>query len=458
MWTGFLRDSEATHIYGGTFTPAGELIANFFPMTNMSEAAGFGGIRRYQRGANRYEPIIGITRRANDYVHRENPTSYGIENGNYAGEPAVLPDGRILISWALDFNQDYGLYVINPDGTGRTLVYDNAGTTELQAQVIRPRPVPPIIPDQITQVPSLLPPPAEGPYDQDGTFVFDALNVYFNAPVDVPIINAPAVGSASQIRYFIDQQRTSYGSFPNLDWPILLAELTVNSDGSTRNPNAPANVPLFEQLRSPSETVPTTTGPKGIDGAAHVAGMNFGRPGEVSRCVGCHAGHSMIPVPENDADAQWTNLAPGALATVSSSRDANTIRGLTDRQVMNGEVYQYWSSTPGQPQNQWVKLTFPVPVTIRTVRLYNPRTNEAENSTIQVTATTVRLYSDAAGTNQVASQTTGSLSVAGTDIQFNEVRARVILVEINGVTGTIFGRAAASLGEIEVIARGEAGQ
>ena len=455
QWGGVAHKLDANHMYGGAFTPNGVLIANYFPMENMTEAAGFGGLRRFQRGPGNYAPVIGITSLTLDYVHPSNPTSYGIFNGSYAAEPAVLPDGRIIISWAKDVSQDYGLYVINADGSGLTKLYDNPGTTELRAKPVESRPLPPVISDKITEVPSLLPPIANGPYDQDGTFVFDALNVYFNGPVDGVDVSAPAVGSADHIRFFLDQQRTSPGSFPNLDWPILLKEDLVNPDGSVREPGAPANLPLFEQIRSKDNTVPFTPGFP--DGAAHVAGMNFGRPGDVVRCVGCHAGHSMIQVPANDADAQWTNLAPGAQVTVSSSRDPNQNGGLIDRRVMHGEIWRYWTSASGQTQNQWVQLTFPVPVTVRTVRLYNPRSGDEANSSVQVLGTTVRLYSDAAATVQVANQTSGQLSVQGTSVPFNDIKARVVRVEINNVTGTFYGAQVASLAEVEVIARGEAG-
>ena len=185
-------------------------------MTNGTEAAGFGGIRLYKRGANGYTPIIGITTRDEDVQQfvRTNPNSYGVYVGNYATDPEVLPDGGLIISWAKDVAQDYGLYTINADGSGLTLLYDNPGTTELRAHLLRPRPVPPIIPDKVTKVASLLPPSAQGPYDIDGTFTFDALNVYFNAPVDTNIINAIPVGSANTIRFFIDHQRSQQrGSF-----------------------------------------------------------------------------------------------------------------------------------------------------------------------------------------------------------------------------------------------------
>ncbi|MCG8350576.1 MAG: hypothetical protein MI924_22640 [Chloroflexales bacterium] len=457
MWGGKFRDEASNHIYGGAFTPEGDLLANFFPMYNMTEAAGFGGIHRYARGPGSSTPVIGITYLLTldlDHVNASNPTSYGIYNGNYAAEPDVLPDGRLVISWAEGIDQDYGLYVINADGGGLTELYDNPGTTELRARVVRQRPLPPIIPDTITQVASLLPPTANGPFNQDGTFTFNALNVYANAPVDSDIVNAPAVGSAERIRFFIDHQRTSPGSFPALDWPILLDELRVNPDGSVRNDNAPANVPLFEQLRGADNTVPETSGPRGNDGAAHVAGHNFGRPGQMASCVGCHAGHSMMEVPNDPEEAKWSNLAPGAAVEVSSSRDPNYNRGVIDRRVMKGEIWRYWTSAQDRATNQWVELTFPVPVTIRTVRLYNPREGDEANSSIQVNGTTVILYGDAAGASEVARQTTGPLSVYGTDANFPAVTARVVRIQIDDVSGTFYGMRVASLAEVEVIARG----
>ncbi len=453
MWSGFMRDEMSNHAYGGGFSPEGDFYANFFPMTNMTEAGGFGGIRRYRRGPGQYTPVAGIATPSRDYVNPSDPISFGIFQGSYAAEPEVLPDGRLLISWAADIGQDYGLYVIHSDGTGKTLLYDNPKTTELRARLIRRRPTPPIITDTVTQVASLLPPPAEGPYSQDGTFTFDALNVYFNAPVDSDIVSAIPVGSAARIRFFIDHQRTSPGSFPNLDWPIAINELAVAPDGSVKEPAAPANVPLFEQIRSADNTVPSTGGPN-RNGAAHVAGMNFGPTGAVARCVGCHAGHTQIPVPLNREEAQWTNLAPGAHVTVSSSRDSRCHSGLIDRQVMKGKIRSYWTSTPGQASNQWVKLTFPVPVTVRTVRLYNPRQGEEVSCSVSVNEARVRLFSDASGNSEVAARASGRLSATGTDVHFNDTVAQVVQVDITDVTGTLEGFAVASLAEVEVIASG----
>ena len=465
MWTGLFRSGAATHIYGGGFTPEGDFIANLFPMANMTEAAGFGGLRYYQRGPFQYQGIIGVVDLTTDYVNPSNPTSFGILNGTYAAEPDVLPDGRIVFSWAPDIYQDYGLYVIHPDGSNQHLLYNEPGTTQLRARIIRQRPLPPILSDTVNHTANPLPPTAEGPYDIDGTFVFHALNVYFNAPVDFGIVSAPPVGSADRLRFFVDHQRTSTGSFGTLDWPVLLDEIPINPDGSVINPNTPANVPLFEQIRSADGTVPVTMGPHGqlgqgamrVDGAAHVTGMNYNPPNEVVRCVGCHTGHTMIPVPENDEDALWTNLATGAEVAVSSAYNPDRLIGVIDRRVMTGNIQHHWSSANGQREGQWVELTFPVPVTVRTVRLYNPRQEGNTNTNLVVHNGTVRLYSDAAGNNEVASQTFGQLSTAGTDVNFNEVLVRKVRVEIGHSTGQFSGRQSVSLAEIEVIARAEAG-
>lgn len=460
----FLLGEDANFAYGGVFAPDGSFYGNFFPMKNGTEASGFGGIRHYTPGmSGRYTSILGITAELGYELVSQNPASYGVNSGEYAAEPALLPDGRLVIAWAPDIRQDYGLYLINRNGSDKHLLYDNPGTTELRARIIRPRTVPPVIADQIPQQASPLPPTAAGPYDTDGTFTFDARNVYFNAPVDTNIVSAMPVGAAGTIRFFIDHQRDQQtGSLERLEWPILLAELPVNADGAVVT-QSPANVPLFEQIRSPQPDyqVPLTgRTSRDFGGAAHVAGLNFGRPGEVQRCVGCHTGHSLIPVPESDEAAQFTNLAPGAQITYSSiySLINPSGEGLIDRRVLKGRIIEYWRSDPAQaPVGQWVQLTFPVPITVRTVRLYNPRPGDEANSTLQVEAATAILYSDAGATVEVARQRVGPLAVSGTELSFADVRARTVRVVIDEVTGKFEELVVAGLAEVEVIARGEAG-
>lgn len=145
----FFRGNEnMNHYYGGAFSPDGTLYGNYFPMENMTEAAGLGGIRRVNRGAVRYDHIIGNTRR---FEHSQIAAdSFGVETSpsGYAADPAVMADGTLLISLATgnhsswtgaDVKQDYGLFLINASGQGTPIpVYDSPGTAELQAQVLAP--------------------------------------------------------------------------------------------------------------------------------------------------------------------------------------------------------------------------------------------------------------------------------------------------------------------------------
>jgi len=125
--------------------------------------------------------------------------------------------------------------------------------------------------------------------------------------------------------------------------------------------------------------------------------------------------------------------------------------------VMKGEIWRYWNSDPAQPQEgQWIELAFPVPVSVRTVRLYDPRTGDEAGSSIHVAQATVRLYADAAASDLVGSAITSDIAVTGTDVAFADVPARVVRVDLDVVSGTFYGLAIASLAEIEVIARGEA--
>jgi hypothetical protein len=463
LFAGGRGESQDLEMYGGSFTSTNSLVANYFPENKLSSESGFGGVNTHVRGAGIYKHLAGYTYNSAvdappgtpDTLLRYYP-AYG-----FATDACVLPNDNVIISWAANYQQKYGLYVIDADGNNRTLIYDAPGTSELRAKVVRPRVIPPIITDEVTQVASRYPPKAGGPYDKDGNFIFNDLNVYANGPVDMDITSAPVIGSAGSIRFFIDHQRKRNGSNPEQDWPILLNELQIPLSGAVYNPNSPADVPLFEQLRT-SQTkgydVPTTGAPY-PNSTAHVAGMNYGRPTQVMTCVGCHRGHSMIPVPENEAEARFTNLAPGATVTVSSGTGPAYPYYLIDRKVkLAFAKEQYWHTYAGVNKNQWVKLNFPVPIKISTVRLYNIPPGGKENSSIQVHEVQVDLYADTTATQLVASKIfSQDLAATGTDIVFNKIVAQAVKIKLLKVTGTYSNsiRPRAGLAEVEVIASGD---
>lgn len=440
--------------YGGSFTPNGDLVSNFFPINHVTESAGFGGLRLVPRGAGRHIGLLGVTEDNQNYVYN-NPPSYGVTTAPYWAEPCVLPDGRILASRAPNHFQDYGLWIANANGSNPELLLDWVGTGETRAALLIPRTLPPILPDTISAVAPPLPPYATGPYDTSGTFLFDDLNVFANGPVDLEIPNAPGVGQAATIRFFLDHQRTSSGSFPGQDWPILLGEKAIEPTGRVTE-FAPADVPLFEQLRSSSWTVPLTEA-YGQDGAAHVTGHNYARPGAIVRCVGCHSGHSLLDVPATAAEAAWTNLATGASVTASSAQTAEQPRAVIDRRVHRIPPWTQWRTQTGQTQNQWIRLTFPVPITARSVRLWNLALGGDASSTVQVHQARVRLFATPGAALPVLELPTGALSSSGTELPFPPIVIQELSVHLDSVSGTSYGSAVAGLGEIEVIASADTG-
>lgn len=223
----FYDGEDASHAYGGAFAPNGTFFANYFPMKNMTEAAGFGGIRRYQRGARGYTPVLGVTRELIPEYVSSDPVSYGVFAPPYAAEPCALPDGRLVVSWTAEVGQDYGLHLVNADGSKRSFSLTQLGPPNCEPECLAPAPLPPIITDRVKRLAPMLPPAAAGPHDRGGTFVFDCLNVYFTAPVDSEIISAMPLGAAGTIRFFIDHQRRRPGSFERIDWRVLLREIGV---------------------------------------------------------------------------------------------------------------------------------------------------------------------------------------------------------------------------------------
>lgn len=443
--------------YGGAFAANGVYYANYYPSLDATRAAGFGGIRTYRRGATAWTAHSGVTRPDPAQRVPGTPQNADLYNGPYTTDAEPLADGRVVFARADNTSQDYGLWIA-ATGAAAQLVYDAPGTAELRPRVLAARTAPPLAPDiyrdQPAQAPypQFLPPAGATPLSRDGTFAFDARNVYANAAVDVDIPSAPAVGSAASIRFYADHQRTSPGSFDTLDWPLLIGEAPVSPEGRA-TAQAPAFLPLFEQLRgAPGAryTVPRTGAP-GRNGAAHVGGMNYDRAGVVAACTGCHAGHTLMPVPD-DTQAPWSNLAPGATVTASSARAGARTDGLVDRKVFLGAIRRYWTSAAGQTTGQWVELYFPVPVVVRKVRLYAPRPGDEANASLTVTATRVSLRDDAGV--ELDARTTGGITMFGTDVGFLDVTARRVRVEILGGTGTFDGQAVVGLAEVEAISKG----
>ncbi|MBK8847212.1 MAG: T9SS type A sorting domain-containing protein [Bacteroidetes bacterium] len=463
--TGFhggIGDNQQYMMYGASFTPTFDPVINYFPENILLHEGGFGGIIKHPRGLGKGTHLAGYTIYKDSLLNypSNTPEEYRhyYSKVGYACDPDVLPDGKIIFSWAPNYKQDYGVYVMNADGTNRKLIY-NTGGAQLRAKAIRSRPVPPKIADKVTSYPSMYPPLESAPYNIDGNFTFNCLNVYTNGNVDEEITTGVPFGDAGSIKFFINHQRTRKNSNPEQDFPIQLAEVTIPASGKIVKTNLPADQPLFEQLRTPSSkgyVVPSTGAPY-PNSTAHVAGMNYGRPGETVTCVGCHRGHSMLPIP-SAADAPYTNIAPGAAVTVSNTANAYFINFINDRKAQKAFAEgDYWITQLNLITSEWVRFGYDIPAKIRSVRIFNIPAGGVGNSSLQITKVQVRVYANKNATGSYTQVIFNQvISPNGTNLLMgNNAIGKCVEVKILAISGTYNGFPRTGLAEIEVIGSGD---
>jgi hypothetical protein len=208
-----------------------------------------------------------------------------------ACSPAALADGRIVFAYDPGARGDFGLYVMRADGTGLAPLVDLPGTLELDPapvvrRVWRARPfdlerAALNAPQPPHQVPA---PPGAG----EPSFRFHCLNLFANAPAGAPIPRAPKPATNLTVRFFAALSRPQA---PGADTVVLLRTAAVSPRGEIDVSGLPVDIPMFEQVVDARGQVLMSA-----HGPAHVAGFNASAPGE-RRCVGCHVGHSAIPVP-----------------------------------------------------------------------------------------------------------------------------------------------------------------
>jgi hypothetical protein len=227
-------------------------------------------------GLQRFAPRIGGARRVAGALIETGPT-YGTPHGLAAPgacAAAALPDGRVLFSYDPGTRGDYGLYVMQRDGSRIEKVIDLPGTLELDAAPVVAR---------------------RGPWARPvttgatagATFRFFDRDVFGGGHARPGIHAAPTRTAGARIRFWTTVARV--GGAPG-DSAVLLREVPVRADGSV-DQALPADLAMFEQLVDADGRVL-----RSADGPAHVAGFNSGRAGATAACVGCHTGHSTIVV------------------------------------------------------------------------------------------------------------------------------------------------------------------
>jgi hypothetical protein len=286
----------------------GSLLAVYAANLGLSPRPGGVGIHRLSRRFDGEQRLAGalVSARAGDV--------YGGTEGlapPAACSPAALPDGRVLFSYDPGARGDLGLYVMRADGTDIRPVFDRAGTLELDAApvVVRrlPRPGAPPAGDEREDPEAYsraraagrepldeIAPAREPAFDlrhfppSGATFRFHDLDVFADGPPGAPGHGAAPRTPGARMRFFATLARPDAAGG---DSAFLVREVPVGKNGEINERGLPADVPMFEQLLGPDGRVLMTA-----HGPAHVAGFNAGVAGTATRCVGCHLGHSTLPI------------------------------------------------------------------------------------------------------------------------------------------------------------------
>ncbi|MBZ0203675.1 MAG: T9SS type A sorting domain-containing protein [Ignavibacteria bacterium] len=449
LYAGSFKNRNSLHTYKPVITEDAKLLSVFIPNTSMTNTSGSSGIRWFDKGISSQNFIAGVNM-DNMQSYNNLPASWGIMQPPYATDPIELPDGKILYSYASQVeNSDYALYTININGSGHQLLFDIPGKLELNASVLQANNTPPVIEDVILEVSDELPPTSDPQtFFKNGALRFDCGNIFTNAGVDIPITDAPPITKHARIKLFLNFQRTdSTGK----DSAILFLNEPVQHSGGFWIPMIPADIPVFDQVVDSAGKV--LKGTKGQ--IAHLSGLNFGKPGTGTQCVGCHAGHSFIPPPQNNFEAQFTNTSTSAAVTQSSYKILNQNiqfpgNRVKDRKARNDSLTVNWIANG--TQNEWVNLKWDIPIDVRKFVLYNIRANASNNTNIQVNDCEIFIYFQGQQVGHVPS--TGAISVDGSVISIEGYpkidEAKII---VKSFTGLIDGQSAAGLAEVETNAR-----
>ncbi len=455
-------DGDAVGLYAGEgdfrnglFTyrprilPDGRLLSIFVPNTSMSNTSGSTGIRWFNKGTDYPHYIAGVNQ-SNMHLYVPNPPSTGTMQPPYATDPTPLPDGRVLFSYATQVeNQDYALYIINMDGSGMQLLYDTPGKMDLNAEVLQSRPVPPVVVDELYPESTELPPTIDpNTFFNNGGFRFDCINMFYNADIDQPITDAPPITKNATIDIFLNFQRMNP---QGLDTPIFFTSVPVQYSGQLNMDFAPGDVSMFEQVVDSLGKVISGT----KNQIAHVSGLNYGRNGIGTHCVGCHAGHTTIPLPLTISEGQFFNTSTSANVTQSSFLFINDSlqfpgKRVVDRKARNDTLLVNWIAAG--TNNEFVQLDWDIPVDIRRAVLYNIRPNNATNTNIQVMDCEIFLYLQGVQAGHINS--TGPLDPNGTTIQIaNNPKIDRLKVIVKSFTGLVNGQSLPGLAEVEANAR-----
>jgi hypothetical protein len=423
----------------------GSLAAVFASNLGLSPSPVATGIQRFTARFDEPERLIGAA------VEESPADPYAAGRGlapPSACSPAALPDGRILFSWDPGARGDFGLYVMDAEGSGIAPVVDLPGTLELDATAVVVRPGLKTYQEQ-RRLGAL--PPEQPITDGDDmlgrgrTFRFQCLNLFGGGNVDSPIPDPIPIAEDLRIRFFAMLSRPAQQGG---DTAVLVREVPVGPHGEIDESGLPADVPMFEQVVDSKGRI-VTSPQSGRMKAAHVAGANVGSPPYVARCVGCHVGHSTLVRDEPVRQPEWFNASTSARVEGTSVAEGSAFRAVVDRATRGPARDVAWIASRGGGEG--VRLTWTIPIEIGAVVLYNVRPDEAAGTDLVVTASEVIVRR--AGAVVDRRTFAGRLSPDGTRLELSGRAADEIEVRVTAVQGRVEGRDLAALAEVETVAR-----
>jgi len=240
------------------------------------------------------------------------PTGNGPSPVGRYREPSVLPDWRVLVSWAdgpvNDLSEqsitppDFGIFVFDPKTQTNQLVYNDRSTWELNALAVTPRKEPPVIGD-LQRAPDATQPVRIGSVDVTTTSLKETVDgAQFKA---TPLGDALKQGAVAVriIEGFSSEAAkgvTMFGLTMH-EGAAIIGEAKVQNDGSWLA-NVPAYVPMHLQ---PIDKFGLAIRSQGL--------WMQGMPGEDRRCVGCHESRTGQGVPrfgQNPTVAEQSGAEP----------------------------------------------------------------------------------------------------------------------------------------------------
>ncbi len=369
---------------------------------------------------------------------------------------------------------DYGIYLASVAALGDEddeaaatsgpkgywLIADTPGMHDLDPAILAARKLPPVFRPYSSALPMDQPPlTLVDAYQAGASFRFDCMNTFESGPIDFPTPDAPPFERDVRIQFFAALSRPGHAGG---DTAVLVRDAEVQAGGGIHEDSMPSDLPMFEQLVSAhgressggrgQESTPEPGERRVLrveDGPAHVPGMNATRFGAGTQCVGCHRGHSVLPVPDNYATALRFNASPSARVTASSVA-AGTAgeRAAVDRRARGNPARVGWIADSNA--GQWIRLEWQTAIEVDTLILYALRRSWPE-SDLNVREVEVALYR---GGQAVATETVRQeLKPLGTRIPMRGTRVDALEVRPLRSTGNMLGHPRVGIAEIETRAR-----